>query len=775
MKLWLLTSEFPPDFAGGGIGTYAIEAASAWRGAGHDVVVFALGASTRTRLEEEIGDGGITVVRVPPSAGSVEHDEALGHWHRVSFGMAEAVVARLRAGTPPPDVIEVQDFAALGFFLLKRKLCLEPMLAGIPIVVVTHTPAFELFGVNETPAWQFPRYWIGRSERFALLAADQVISPSTFLYDRLAAETGRSDIEVQPYPMRLLPAAARDETRCDTDLLYLGRFELRKGVMELVTEMAALWDAGHAIHLTMIGGDTDWNARGEKVRDVIERGYRNFIDMGLLTLRDQVPLDALPEIIARAKAVVVPSLYENYPYIGISAMAAAVPVLASSSGGHAEMVGSDGRCGRVFDLAMPGDLGRAVLELMALSVDERVAMGAAARARIAAITEPSAYVARRVAQTERAIASARESRRTYPFLNQVLPAERDRLPAYAPPDVPAGEKERLTVIVPYYNLGAYLRETIESAMQTDYAATSVLIVDDGSTDAESIRVLAELEAATWPLPLSVLRVENRGLAGARNLGAETAQSEFIAFLDADDKVRPSYYRRAIELLDAYPNASFAYAWARFFDREDILWANFDTELPYLLVANMTVPMQVMRRHDYLRFGRNDPTMAYGLEDHEAWLRLAGNGCLGISIPEPLIDYRVREGSMSRVWHETTRVLMWQQIASRNRELYDRWGAEVYQLLNANGPGRLWKNPSLEHGPVGHLESDSQSQMAALRFKFSRSEALAIAALLKEPAAVWLVRAMMKSGVHKAGIGLARALFSLRRLVPGRRKESEDTK
>jgi len=88
--------------------------------------------------------------------------------------------------------------------------------------------------------------------------------------------------------------------------------------------------------------------------------------------------------------------------------------------------------------------------------------------------------------------------------------------------------EKVSVIIPNYNYGRFLRQSIESALDQTLKPHEVIVVDDGSTD-ESNDVLDSFGDAI----LSVSQ-ENAGVAAARNRGAGIATGDILAFLDADD-------------------------------------------------------------------------------------------------------------------------------------------------------------------------------------------------------------------------------------------------
>jgi glycosyltransferase involved in cell wall biosynthesis len=101
---------------------------------------------------------------------------------------------------------------------------------------------------------------------------------------------------------------------------------------------------------------------------------------------------------------------------------------------------------------------------------------------------------------------------------------------------------RASVVVNNYNYAPFLREAIDSALAQTYAATEVVVVDDGSTD-ESPEIIEAYGERVIPVVKS-----NRGQASAMNAGLEASSGQVVCFLDADDVLLPSAVERAVESL-----------------------------------------------------------------------------------------------------------------------------------------------------------------------------------------------------------------------------------
>ncbi|MBC8075863.1 MAG: glycosyltransferase family 2 protein, partial [Chloroflexales bacterium] len=296
-------------------------------------------------------------------------------------------------------------------------------------------------------------------------------------------------------------------------------------------------------------------------------------------------------------------------------------------------------------------------------------------------------------------------RRTFPVVSPPPPAE--LLPD--PPRGAAADEQPglLSVVTTFYNLGAYIEETLESVLAATYAPREVVIVDDGSTDPASLEAHDRIRRRELP-DVRIVRTTNQGLASARNNGADAARGEFIAFVDADDAVEPAFFSRAVDTLQRYDNVAFIYSWVRYFGESGAIWPTWSAELPYMLGHNMLTPLTVVRRAWYQRAGRNRPAFEYNFEDYESWLAIVLAGGLGVSLPQPLVRYRVRPGSLWRQGGQNQFLFLYDLLAQHHPAAYAHWSDELFHLQNANGPGLQWEHPgthpsSLHHEYVVQLE------------------------------------------------------------------------
>jgi len=273
----------------------------------------------------------------------------------------------------------------------------------------------------------------------------------------------------------------------------------------------------------------------------------------------------------------------------------------------------------------------------------------------------------------------------------------------APAVRPGSGADILTVVVVCHNMGPLITETVESVWRSEYLPDELLLVDDGSDDAETAIHLAALEraAAGRGRPLRVVRQRNLGLAAARNAGLAAATGEFISFLDGDDLIEPAFYRLALDVLRRNPGLGGVAGWAFCFGDgvPDGFWNAPQPEFPLLLVEN-TVIVPCLTRAALLReLGGYDGQQRYNYEDWELSVRLLESGRPLVTIPRYLQSYRMRPESLYRTMSEAQNQSMRELMLSRHRETAARFAMEIAMQLEHRLMQRLYAVPA-PAAPVG---------------------------------------------------------------------------
>ena len=213
---------------------------------------------------------------------------------------------------------------------------------------------------------------------------------------------------------------------------------------------------------------------------------------------------------------------------------------------------------------------------------------------------------------------------------------RYRIPATSRATVTSRHSD-ITVIVTNYNYGDFLEEAVASVLAQEGGPPQVIVVDDGSTDPDTLEVLDRL-----PEGVRLIRGENAGVASARNVGLAAAETPFLMILDADDRLRPRALSLLRATLEADPALGFTYGITRFFGE----WEGEMTMPPYdpykLLYRHTIGTTCLMRRELVADVGGFDADFG-GYEDWEFWLHALQKGWHGRRVEEITFEYR-RHGS-----------------------------------------------------------------------------------------------------------------------------------
>lgn len=194
----------------------------------------------------------------------------------------------------------------------------------------------------------------------------------------------------------------------------------------------------------------------------------------------------------------------------------------------------------------------------------------------------------------------------------------------------------MTIVIPSYNQAQYLPEAIQSCLDQTIPA-EVIVVDDGSTD-DSLEIARKY-------PVKVISQVNKGLSAARNAGIMNSTSEYILFLDADDKLAPMAVERIQEVIDETNADIISPSFQEFGLRNQGLILMANPTLEDFKTGNRVGYCSAVRRDALLEVGGYSPRMWTGYEDLHLWVNLLSRGKTIVTIPEILWYYRVKENSM----------------------------------------------------------------------------------------------------------------------------------
>jgi glycosyltransferase involved in cell wall biosynthesis len=193
----------------------------------------------------------------------------------------------------------------------------------------------------------------------------------------------------------------------------------------------------------------------------------------------------------------------------------------------------------------------------------------------------------------------------------------------------------VSVVIPYYNRADTIDDTLDSLTSQTYQNFETIIVDDGSSEPESVKKFKSLSKHS--LKPKLIQQKNQGVAISRNRGIKESQGKYIICLDSDDAVAPTYIEKATILLETNPNISLATTYQQIFGVTNELFKNESYDALRLLRGNMVITAAEFPRAAWQAVGGYKSGIGY--EDWEFWVSLSEHGYWGKLIPEPLFYYR----------------------------------------------------------------------------------------------------------------------------------------
>lgn len=242
----------------------------------------------------------------------------------------------------------------------------------------------------------------------------------------------------------------------------------------------------------------------------------------------------------------------------------------------------------------------------------------------------------------------------------------------------------ITIIVPCYNMGHYLTETlnsIEKVFQPDIH--EVIVVNDGSTDEKTLTLLREIKN------FKVIHKENGGLSSARNKGISESSGSYLLFLDADNLLTDGYLTGGVAVLRNRQEIDIVYGESETFGNSTGRLYTKDYNLQTLMSYNYIDACCLVRKSLFDEIGLFDESMKSGYEDWEMWLRAGLHNKKFYYLKDVVVQkYRIRGGSML------------QKIDKKKRdEIFDYLEKKYPELMGLSGVSDFYFRKFDEH-PLG---------------------------------------------------------------------------
>jgi glycosyltransferase involved in cell wall biosynthesis len=328
MRIALVSQEFPPETASGGIGTQAIQKAHWLVDHGHDVHVI---SHSSDGMRRETRQDGLHIVRIPGYDDSLPI--ATEHVRWLTYSMAVATELSQLHRTTPLDLAEFADWGCEAYIHLLNRTESD----AIPTVIHLHGPIVMFAHAIGWPNPDSEFYRVARTmEETCLRLADAVYSSSHcsldwcarhYQLDRASVPVLHTGVDTSLFR----PMAVQKSFR--PTIAFVGRLENNKGAHSLVEAGCRLVTAFPDLRIQFFGRGNP-NVVRDLSASVASAGCPQLIEMPGFIARER-----LPACLSRAHIFAAPSDYEGGPgFVYLEAMACGLPVIACSGSGASEVI-----------------------------------------------------------------------------------------------------------------------------------------------------------------------------------------------------------------------------------------------------------------------------------------------------------------------------------------------------------------------------------------------------------------------------------------------------
>ena len=367
MRIALVSQEYPPETAKGGIGSQTYAKAHGLASLGHEVEVI---SRTPGTVPSERMDHQVRVMRVPGFEARMAVYSPSADW--VTYSAEVSVALAARHSIRPFDLVDFPEWGAEGYVHLLN----QSEWNRIPTVLHLHGPLVMFAHTLGWPALDSLFYRVGSAmEGICLRLADAVISSSRCSAEWCARhyflDAGSTPILHTGVSTSMFQPGVAAKAKRPT-IVFAGKLEVNKGVKLLVEAACALAKEFPDLHLRLLGRGEE--KMQQELRAMAQaKGFPELLDLPGFISREE-----LPSHLCRAHLFAAPSQYEGGPgFVYLEAMACGLPVIACSGSGAAEVV----QAGETGFLVPPQNLEALVEALRMLLSDpaKRQVMGEKAR------------------------------------------------------------------------------------------------------------------------------------------------------------------------------------------------------------------------------------------------------------------------------------------------------------------------------------------------------------------------------------------------------------
>ena len=235
----------------------------------------------------------------------------------------------------------------------------------------------------------------------------------------------------------------------------------------------------------------------------------------------------------------------------------------------------------------------------------------------------------------------------------------------------------VSFIIPFFNSGETIQETIDSIFNQSYENFDVWIINDGSTEINAIEKLKDFEGNE---KIHILYQENAGPSLAKNKGVSVSNGKYLCFLDSDNIILEEYISEAIRAFQFNQKIDLVYSdFLHFGDQTDIHYSK-DIDLFKILIGNPIDNCVIIKRESFLSVNGFDEYLSkLGLEDWELWINLLKNGKKFHYLNKVHFKYRVLKTSRTQTSANLKLNIISDYIYNKHSDILSKKYNELFYL------------------------------------------------------------------------------------------------
>ena len=214
----------------------------------------------------------------------------------------------------------------------------------------------------------------------------------------------------------------------------------------------------------------------------------------------------------------------------------------------------------------------------------------------------------------------------------------------------------VSIILPIYNAAKTVTDSLDSIIQQTYTNLEIIVIDDGSTDnsVEIVKSYNDERIRIYQYKHNYIRNLNRAFLHCNG--------KYIARMDADDKMCRTRIEKQVTVLEQHTNVSVCCSGMKSFGEKKTVKYGFEGIIPNLkvifLCGNVLAHPTIMLRKSIFQIGFKYKKAYIYAEDYKLWVDMALKDIAFYNIPEALVEYRVSENQVSRIYSEQQIMTAW---------------------------------------------------------------------------------------------------------------------